>query len=355
MNPDVSAQLGAIRLKNPLICASSEFTMTEQGIRAALDAGASAVVAKSVNESPQAARQLDTAEYVLLDEGWNLVPWNSGHTRNASLFCRSGMAQTLLPEWIDMLAKLDAYARTQDAYVVGSITVAGADAAADIAAQMDGAGLRWIELNLSAPHGREAGSNVIRQVVESSVAAEYVRGVRARVRGTLAVKLSSQADLLATAKAVVEAGADIVVLTGRSLAFMPDIETLRPVLGSWGAIGGGWALPASLYWISKCWRDLPHDVPIIGTNGIRNSDDVVRCLLSGARAVEIASLVLTEGPSVFTELEKQLRRYCARKQFASLSDLVGRAADQALAYADLPSIKRQAYPWAKHLRRTGDS
>jgi dihydroorotate dehydrogenase len=284
-----------------------------------------------------------------------MVPWDSEQTRKASLFSRSGMAQTPLPEWIAMLARLDAYARTKQAYVAGSITVAGAAAAADIAAQMDGAGLRWIELNLSAPHGRETGSNVIRQVVESSVAADYVRGVRARVRGTLAVKLSSQSDLLATARAVIEAGADMIVLTGRSLAFMPDIETLRPILGSWGAIGGGWALPASLYWISKCWRDLPRDIPIVGTNGIRNSDDVIRCILSGARAVEIASLVLTEGPSVFTAFEQHLRQYCERKQFSRLAELVGRAADQAVAYADLPPVKRHAYPWAKHLRGSADS
>lgn len=347
MKTDLSIQLGAVRLKNPLICASSEFTMTENGIRGALDAGAAAVIAKSVNESPQAARQLDTAEYVLLDESWNVVPWNSRHSRNVSLFCRSGMAQTPLPQWIAMLTKLDAYARTKGAYVAGSITVAGAAGAAEIAAQMDSAGLRWIELNLSAPHGREAGSDVIRQVVEPGVAAEYVQHVRRRVRGTLAVKLSAQADLLATAAAVAEAGADMVVPAGRSLAFLPDIENMRPVLGSWGAIGGGWALPASLYWISKCWRALPRTLPLIGANGVRNSGDVIRFLLSGARAVEIASLVLTDGPGVFTSFQQELQQYCARKQCTSPAELVGRAADQAVAYADLPVLERRAYPWEK--------
>src|SRR4051794_40487456 len=63
---DCATHLGAVTLKNPLICASSEFTMTAAGIKAALDSGAAAVVAKSVNESPQAAGQLDSAEYVLL-------------------------------------------------------------------------------------------------------------------------------------------------------------------------------------------------------------------------------------------------------------------------------------------------
>jgi hypothetical protein len=67
--------------------------------------------------------------------------------------------------------------------------------------------------------------------------------------------------------AVREEGPDMLVLTGRIQGFMPDIETQKPILGSWGAISGGWALPASLYWVSKCWRIVSKDVPIIGTNG----------------------------------------------------------------------------------------
>lgn len=55
------AHLGRIQLTNPIICASSEFTMTLEGIRAALKASAGAVIAKSVNEAPGAARQLDIA------------------------------------------------------------------------------------------------------------------------------------------------------------------------------------------------------------------------------------------------------------------------------------------------------
>src|SRR5579863_2332371 len=99
---DLSADLGPIQLKNPIICASSEFTMTLGGIRAALDAGAGAVVAKSVNEAPAAARQLDIAEYVMLDSNWQVTPWEQAGL-DASLFCRSGLAQTPLDEWLAML------------------------------------------------------------------------------------------------------------------------------------------------------------------------------------------------------------------------------------------------------------
>lgn len=344
---DLSIELGKIRLKNPLICASSEATITAEGMREAIDAGAGAVIAKSVNESPEAARQLSKAEYVLLDENWQVIPWDSPRRRDASLFCRSGLAQMPLEQWLAMLAELDAYARTKDSIIAGSITVAQAGPAAEIAHKMQAAGLRWIELNLSAPHGREAST--VTQVTSADAVREYVRHVRGAVTVPLAVKLTAQADdPLRLAKIAVDEGADMLVLTGRVQGFMPDVETQKPILGSWGAIGGSWALPASLYWVSKCWRSVSRTVPIIGTNGARSANDVIRFLLSGARAVELASAVMTNGPQVFTEIVADLQRYCERKCIMRLADLVGIAADRALSYADLPEASRKEhYPWEK--------
>jgi dihydroorotate dehydrogenase len=348
---DLSVQLGKIRLKNPLICASCEFTMTAAGIKAALDAGAGAVIAKSVNESPEAARQLSQAEYVLLNDDWQVISWDDKNGQDASLFCRSGMAQSPLDEWLRMLVELDGYARSKDSYVVGSITVAAVEPAAEIAARMEAAGLRWIELNLSAPHGREAAGGAVRQITASDVVAEYVRRVRRVVRAPLAVKLTAQTDdPVDLAKVAIAEGADMLVLMGRTPGFMPDIETQKPVLGSSAAIGGRWALPATLYWISKCWRNLSREVPIIGTNGARYADDVVRFLLSGARAVEMASVVMTNGPQVFRSMISDLEQYCERKKLTRLEEIIGRAADAAASYAELPVIERSAYPWDRFTR-----
>lgn len=341
---DLSIELGKIRLKNPLICASSEATMTAEGIRAAIDAGAGAVIAKSVNELPEAAHQLSKADYVLLGENWQIVPWNSSQVRDASLFCRSGLAPMPLEQWLEMLVDLDRYAQEKNCIVAGSITVAQASPAAEIAAKMEAAGLRWIELNLSAPHGREASA--VRQITAADAVQEYVRTVRRAITVPLAVKLTAQADdPIALARTALAEGADMLVLTGRTQGFMPDIETQKPILGSWGAIGGGWALPASLYWVSKCWRNISRDVPILGTNGARSAEDVLRFLLSGARAVELASAVLTDGPQIFTRMIAELERYCKRKRIVRLQELVGKAADSALTYAELPIISRERYPW----------
>ncbi|HET7441731.1 MAG TPA: hypothetical protein VFJ47_10565 [Terriglobales bacterium] len=347
---DLSATLGKLTLKNPLICASSEFTMTAAGIRAALDAGAAAVVAKSVNESAAAAEQLDKADYVLLDRDWKVVPWEKSDPNRDSLFCQSGLVKTPLKEWLKLLAELDQYAQTRNSYVVGSITVADPGPAAAIAGEMEAIGLRWIELNLSAPHGREASA--VRQITAAKMVGDYVRQVRAATKVPLAVKLTGQTeDVVTLAKEAVANGADMLVMTGRFPGFMPDIETHEAILGSWGAIGGRWCLPTSLYWISKCWLALPREVPIIGTNGARCADDVVRFLLSGARAVEFASLVLTHGAEVFTEMIESLGNYCERKNIARLSELVGKAATASRPYAALPIAPRASYPWDRHVKK----
>lgn len=341
---DLSIDLGKIHLRNPLICASSEITMTLEGIRAALDAGAAAVIAKSVNELPAAAAQLLKADYILLDDNFRPLPWTSPDRLKASLFCRSGLAQTPLDEYLPMLADLDRYAQSKQAYVVGSITVAGAEPAAEIAARMQLAGLRWIELNLGAPHGRESGA--VSQITAGEAVRHYVRTVRRVLSVPLAVKLTAQADdPLALAATAINEGADMIVLTGRVQGFMPDIETQRPILNSWGAIGGHWALPASLYWVSKTWRNVSREVPIIGTNGARSAEDVIRFMLSGARAVELASVAITNGGKIFSTILDDIHAYCARKQIARIPELIGKAADAALTYDQISPEPIKKYPW----------
>ncbi len=89
--------------------------------------------------------------------------------------------------------------------------------------------------------------------------------------------------------------------------------------------------------------------PLIGTNGARCADDVIRFLLSGARAVELAGVVLTNGAEVFTRILADLQTYGERKKIARLADIVGKAADAALPYGALSAVSRSAYPWDRYL------
>src|SRR5947209_10439012 len=106
MPVDTRVPVAGLELKNPVIAGSGEATMDRAGILDALSAGVGAVVAKSINESAAARAQLEAAEYVLLDERWDPLPWGPA-PRAASLFCRSGLALQPFDDWLDLLVECD--------------------------------------------------------------------------------------------------------------------------------------------------------------------------------------------------------------------------------------------------------
>ncbi|MGW3472363.1 dihydroorotate dehydrogenase [Saccharopolyspora sp. NPDC000995] len=345
---DLTTHIAGLALKNPAIAASCEFTMTEQGIRACIDAGAGAVVAKSINESPAAAKQLDIADYTLLDTDLAPVNWGTA-TGRESLFNRSGLAQTTVDEWLAMLQRAQRHAETTGSKVFGSVTVAGADGAAELARLMAEV-VPAVEVNIGAPHGREA--HAVRQLTDAAGVKHYVRTIRAATDIPLIVKLPGQSsDILGMAKAAADNGADAVALIGRLNGFVPDLDTWQPELGSWGAIGGPWMLPISLYWVSKCRQTLGDRFPLVGTNGARDGLDVARFLLSGAHAVELASILLTNGPDALRTTIDELASYLDHSGIDSLNQVIGASVRRAKTYADLPPIDPPNRPWQRFLPR----
>lgn len=339
---DLTTELCGIRLRNPVIAASCEVTMTEEGIRACLDAGAGAVVAKSVNELPAAARQLAAADYTLLDDELRPVPWGAA-TGAEILLNRSGLVDTGIDEWVAMLERTQRHAVAADAAVIGSITVASPEGAATLAARLAEV-VPAVELNIGAPHGRE--SSAVEQVTETEGVARYVRAVRAAVSCPLIVKLPGQAgDIVSLARAAVANGADAVTMIGRSNGFVPSLDTWEPELGSAGAVGGRWMLPISLYSVSSCFRALPAGTPLIGTNGARDGLDVARFVLSGARAVELASLLMMRGPGALTEVVSDLDSYLDQHGVGQVGEVVGVSASRSKDYGEFEPFNPPRRPW----------
>jgi dihydroorotate dehydrogenase (NAD+) catalytic subunit len=325
-------EVAGIHLKNPVMAGSGETTMSYEGIAAAIDAGAAAVVAKSTNESEAAKRQLASAEYVLLDDRWQAVDAPAAG-RALSLLNRSGLVDQPFEAWLEVLAATDRLAREHDAYVIASLIVGDPVEAVRMAGAIEAAGVRWIELNLGAPHAEEAEPGAIIAAREADRVGELVGSIRGAVSVPLTVKLSSDCDPVDCARAAFAAGADVVCLAGRNLAFLPDPETRRPVLGTFAAIGGGWALPLTLRWIARARQRLGHDRPLIGTNGARDGLDVARFLLAGASAVQMTTAVFTEGPSALTRAIDELSSYLERQRLTA-RELVGEAADAVMSYAE---------------------
>jgi dihydroorotate dehydrogenase (NAD+) catalytic subunit len=303
--------------------------MTEAGIRAALRAGAAGVIAKSVNESPAAARQLDRADYVRLDAAG--APTTG---QGASLFNRSGLIQRDAAEWFAAVAAIDRDARTDGKFAGASIVYAGPSGAVSMAAMVRTAGLRVLELNVGAPHASEAAPGAIAQETDPDRLADLVRQVRAVTDGIqLWVKLTGlSANLPALAIAARRGGADAVCMMGRFMGLVPDLDTFAPVLGTSAAYGGGWALPIVCRCLALTRRATDGLLPMIGTNGVRSGSDVARMALCGASATELLSIVMHEGFGGLTRVIAELDSFLAQRGL-TFQDLIGRSADAMTGYA----------------------
>ena len=333
MSDRLATRIGALDLPNPLICGSGEPVMTEAGIRAALAAGAAGVIAKSVKERPEGAAQLDRADYAFL--GADHTPDRAG----ASLFCRSGLAPYDPAAWFATLAVLDAEAARSGRFVAASLVLAATPGAVRIAALARAAGLRVFELNVGAPHAGEAAAGAIAQETDPAALAALVGAVRAATPGMqLWVKLTGlSANLPALALAARDAGADAVVMMGRFMALVPDLDSFAPVLGTAGAYGGGWALPIVCRFLALSRRAVGPAFPLLGTNGARSGADVARLALAGAAATEVLSVVMAEGFGALSRILAELEALLVARDIA-FAALLGRAADAQQSYADQPDL-----------------
>ncbi len=337
MAQSMKTAIGGVALKNPVICGSGEHVMSAAGIRAALDAGAAAVVVKSVNESEAARDQLDRADYVLLDSRWRPLPFDFDAPPDSTLACRSGLSPQPFDEWLEMVADLDRAARDRDAYVVASLILAELEPAAEMARRIEAAGIRVLEFNIGTPYADEAAKGAVSTERAPDNVARIVSTIRAATAMPLWVKVSAQSERVSElAAAARAAGADAVILAGRLLGMLPDLDTRRPVLDTNLGFGGFWSLPQTCYWLARTRRALGPDVPLIATNGIRDGDDVARALLSGAAAAEMSTAVMTGGFATLTRAIDALAAYLEAKH-VDAADLIGNAADQTKRFQDLPA------------------
>ena len=334
----LAVRVGGVDLANPVICGAGEHLIEPAGIRAAVAAGAGAVVVKSANESDAARRQLDHTDYALVDSSLRRLPWDFDPPPDASLLNRSGLYPGSFDDWLTLVAELVAESAAGSPVIVPSIIPADYERAVDLCRQTVAAtGCSVLELNTGAPHGREAAAGAIALETEADRLRSLVAEVRAAIAVPLWVKLTGQTDdVVELAEAARAGGADAVTLMGRHMAMLPDVDTQTPMLGTMGAFGGPWALPLTCRWLALTRAQLGPDVPLVATNGARTGLDIVRFLLAGASAVQLNSVVFTRGFGAITDAIDELDHYLADRGDTA-AGIVGRAADALGSYTDQPA------------------
>jgi dihydroorotate dehydrogenase (NAD+) catalytic subunit len=177
-------------------------------------------------------------------------------------------------------------------------------------------------------------------VVATELEPDRVRAIVTAVRGAISipmwVKITGQSERVPDlAAAAFDSGADAVVMAGRLLGFIPDVNTLAPKLGTTLGVGGGWNLPLTCHWLSLSRVKLGSDRALIATNGAQTGLDIARMMLAGASAVQMASAVMLRGFGVLGAAVAEFSEYLRSKNLAA-RDLIGRAADQRQAFAAMP-------------------
>ena len=335
--PRLETRIGRLWLKNPVIAAAGEHMIEASGIASAILAGAGAVVGKSTNESPQAKDQLTRAQYVALGPDWQPVPW--GHDApKATILTRSGLSPLAFDDWLEQAVRMDALARRHDCLFVPSLILADLDHALSMARQIEAAGLRVLEFNIGTPYASQAGKGV----VATELSADRVGPLTAAMAGALTiplwVKITGQSEHVPDLAAAAFAnGAESVVMAGRSLGMLPDLDTMAPLLGTSCGVGGFWNLPLTCHWLASTRAALGPDPALIGINGATTGADIARMLLAGASAVGLTSEVMLRGWGVISQAVADLDAYCVAKGL-TVADLIGRAADARKTFAQMPPL-----------------
>lgn len=285
---DLTVTLCGLKLQNPLVLASGPLSWNAVGIRVAFAAGAAAVVTKtirpeaSVNPTPHIAAAGRGS--LLNTEGWSDLPAKQWIEQELpALAGRSGV----------LIASVG-HTPAEVKQLAGLLAEAGADA---------------LEL---VSYRAEDG-------------APMVAAAKRAVSVPVLIKVSANwPNLLETVEVCLRAGADgITAIDSIGPTLRVDVETGRPLMGSFAWLSGAAILPIALRAVAAiCLR---HDAPVVGTGGVGRAGDVVEMVMAGATAVGVHTAPLLQGLDWFGKTLARLERWLDEHGHARLADLRGLA------------------------------
>jgi dihydroorotate dehydrogenase (NAD+) catalytic subunit len=295
----LKVSIGRLPLPNPTMLASGMMGETGASLLRAAEAGAGAVVTKSIGSEPRLGYPNPT-----------LVELKDGYIN----------AMGLPNPGISAFREEMSVARFCPVPIIGSIFAASSEEFADLAERMQQYGASAIELNLSCPHAKGYGMEI---GVDPGVVGSIVAEVKSKCSIPVFSKLTPNTHrLVEVAMAVQEAGGDAVVAINTLKGMSISIEARRPVLSN--KVGGlsGPAVKAvgirSVYDLSAAL-----DIPVIGVGGIESWRDAVEYLMAGASAVQVGSAIGRRGLGAFKEITEGMALFMDENGFASIQEMVG--------------------------------
>ncbi|MFC1537278.1 dihydroorotate dehydrogenase-like protein [Gemmatimonadota bacterium] len=303
--PDLSVKYLGMQLRNPLIVASSGLTRSVKLIEQCENAGAGAVVMKSIFEEDIRRKDKTFSDPLLTHtEAAAYMDAEVGLIYGAQDYCDQ-IKEAKDKVGIPVIASVNCGQPRWWGGYAGQLEASGADA---------------IELNLSVPSvAPEVSSTDSEQTF-----VDIVTEVRSKVKIPLAVKMSGQLTApLNVAHKLVKAGADALVVFNRQSGLDIDLETGR----AFSAKGDqGLSTSHSIYyplrWVALLHDSLP-ETDISASGGVHGGEALVKYLLAGAGTVQVCSLLYRKGLRQIPLLLSSLEHYMRSQGVEQLDKLIG--------------------------------
>ncbi|MEN8154694.1 MAG: dihydroorotate dehydrogenase [Acidobacteriota bacterium] len=298
---DLTADLGFIKLKNPVIPASGTFGYGEEFSHFYDLDDLGAFVMKGVYMEPRAGnpppRLLETPSGLL-----NSIGLAGPGAKGLKKIVKRVAESTDTPIIINVCGGSD------EEYLQ----------VAEIFDEMEEVAL--LELNISCPNVREGGSCPAQNDKHTY---RVVKLIKDNVRKPLIVKLSPNVSNIASiAISAEEAGADAISVVNTFLGLALDIEKKKPVFKNFFAGLSGPAIkPLALKIVWEVASAV--NIPVIGMGGISSGRDVLEFILAGAFAVQTGTINMVE-PSASVRIIREVAELMDGLKINKLEDIRGR-------------------------------
>ena len=299
---DLSVQIGALRLRNPILAASGTFGYGLEFAHLVDLNRLGGFVTKGLSRQPiegaPPPRLCETPSGML----------NAVGLQNVGV-------RAFVAEKLPVLRKYDT------AVLANVFGYCLEDYVEVIRVLEDAEGLAAYELNISCPNVKKGGlqfGNDPAQVAEVVAAAR-----KAAVRRPLWVKLSPLvADIGLIGRAAESAGADALTVANTYPAMSVDPRTLRSRLGKLtGGLSGPAIKPITLRLVWETMKAV--GIPVIGLGGIETVEDVLEYLSVGASAVQVGTASFTD-PRAGERLTKALTNALVHAKLSCINEIRGK-------------------------------
>lgn len=300
---DFSTKYMGFDLKNPIIAASSGMTDTVDKVKNLEINGAGAVVLKSLFEE-QIMMEIDavTASNVYNNYG-DADDYISYYTRKHN---------------VDNYLKLIEGSKEQvDIPVIASLNSFSIGQWVNFAERIESAGADALELNMFILPGDQKFSG---QEIEETYF-DIIRAVRKNTSLPIAIKLSTYFSGMADSF-IKMSREDISAMVLFNRFYSPDVDLDKEEMVSTGIFSTPGENTNTIRWIGMISDKVNCD--LAASTGIADGYDVLKNLLVGAKAVQVASTIYKNTAKHIDLMLKQMEAWMIKKEYQSLDEFIGK-------------------------------